>query len=187
VERFNPAVQRVKQLVGDDVISIQIERVGPYPPRIQDVGVIKDLGSHDIDLIRFITGSEYEQVYAVTSKTLGKHEDSALITARMTNGVLASINTNWVTPYKSRKIHVACKSKYIEANLVTQEVKEYSQFSTYDKSYSVREWPLIYREPVKEELNQFLRAVREGTPVPISGDDGLVVLKTIEKVLACAC
>jgi predicted dehydrogenase len=66
-------------------------------------------------------------------------------------------------------------------------VKEYSQFSTYDKSYSVREWPLIYREPVKEELNQFLRAVREGTPVPISGDDGLVVLKTIEKVLACAC
>lgn len=187
VERFNPAVQRVKQLVGDDVISIQIERVGPYPPRIQDVGVIKDLGSHDIDLIRFITGSEYEQVYAVTSKTLGKHEDSALITARMENGVLASINTNWVTPYKSRKIHVACKSKYIEANLVTQEVKEYSQFSTYDKSYSVREWPLIYREPVKEELNQFLRAVREGTPVPISGDDGLVVLKTIEKVLACAC
>ncbi|MES9997549.1 Gfo/Idh/MocA family oxidoreductase [Desulfovibrio aminophilus] len=187
VERFNPAVQRVKQLVGDDVISIQIERVGPYPPRIQDVGVIKDLGSHDIDLIRFITGSEYEQVYAVTSKTLGKHEDSALITARMSNGVLASINTNWVTPYKSRKIHVACKSKYIEANLVTQEVKEYSQFSTYDKSYSVREWPLIYREPVKEELSQFLRAVREGTPVPISGDDGLVVLKTIEKVLACAC
>ncbi|MCM0756760.1 Gfo/Idh/MocA family oxidoreductase [Desulfovibrio aminophilus] len=187
VERFNPAVQRVKQLVGDDVISIQIERVGPYPPRIQDVGVIKDLGSHDIDLIRFITGSEYEQVYAVTSKTLGKHEDSALITARMENGVLASINTNWVTPYKSRKIHVACKSKYIEANLVTQEVKEFSQFSTYDKSYSVREWPLIYREPVKEELNQFLRAVREGTPVPISGDDGLVVLKTIEKVLACAC
>ena len=187
VERFNPAVQRVKQLAGDDVISIQIERVGPYPPRIQDVGVIKDLGSHDIDLIRHITGSEFSQVYAVTSRTIGKHEDSALITAQMDNGVLASINTNWVTPYKSRRIHVACKSKYIEANLITQEVKEYSQFSTYDKSYSVREWPLIYREPVKEELNQFLRAVREGTPVPITGEDGLAVLRTIEKVLACGC
>lgn len=184
IERFNPAVQRVKQLVGDDVISIQIERVGPYPPRIQDVGVIKDLGSHDIDLIRHITGSEYRKVFAVTSRNIGVHEDSALITAQMENGVLASINTNWVTPYKSRKIHVACKSKYIEANLITQEVKEYSQFSTYDKSYSIREWPLIYREPVKEELTQFLRALRDKTPVPINGEDGLAVLKTFETILS---
>ena len=186
VERFNPAVQRVKELVGDDVISIQIERVGPYPPRIQDVGVIKDLGSHDLDLIRFFTGSEYQNVYAVTSTTLGKHEDSALITAEMENGVLANISTNWVTPYKSRKINVACESKYIEANLVTQEVKEYSQFSTYDKSYSVREWPLVYREPVKEELKAFLAAVRGEGELPISGADGLAVLRTIERIFACS-
>ena len=186
VERFNPAVQRVKELVGDDVISIQIERVGPYPPRIQDVGVIKDLGSHDLDLIRFLTGSEYQNVYAVTSTTLGAHEDSALITAEMENGVLANISTNWVTPYKSRKINVACESKYIEANLVTQEVKEYSQFSTYDKSYSVREWPLVYREPVKEELKAFLAAVRGEGELPISGADGLAVLRAIERIFACS-
>lgn len=184
IERFNPAVGRVKELAGDDVISIQIERVGPYPPRIQDVGVIKDLGSHDIDLIRYITGSEYRHVYAVTSRTIGQHEDTALITAEMDNGVLANIITNWVTPYKSRKIRVAARSKYIEANLITQEVKEYSKFSTYDKSYSVREWPLVYREPVREELTQFLKAVREKTPVPISGEDGLVVLRTIERIMA---
>jgi len=186
VERFNPAVERVKSLVGDDVISIQIERVGPYPPRIQDVGVIKDLGSHDIDLIRYLTGSEYKSVYAVSSTTLGKHEDSALITAEMENGVLASISTNWVTPYKGRKILVACESKYIEANLITQEVKEYSAFSTYDKSYSVREWPLMFREPVKEELTQFLAALRNGTPVPIAGEDGLEVLKIFDRIFDCA-
>jgi len=185
VERFNPAVSRVKELVGDDVISIQIERVGPYPPRIQDVGVIKDLGSHDIDLIRYLTGSEFKSVYAVSSTTLGKHEDSALITAEMENGVLANITTNWVTPYKGRKINVACESKYIQANLITQEVKEYSAFSTYDKSYSVREWPLMFREPVKEELKQFLTALRNGTPVPITGEDGLEVLKVFERIFAC--
>ena len=185
IERFNPAVQRVKELVGDDVISIQIERVGPYPPRIQDVGVIRDLGSHDIDLIRFLTGSEYRHVYAVCTTSQGKHEDNALITAQMENGVLANVNTNWVTPYKSRKIRVACKSKFITADLVTQDVKEYSQFSTYDKSYSVREWPMVYREPVKEELTQFLRSVREKTPVPITGEDGLEVLKVIERIFAC--
>jgi predicted dehydrogenase len=182
VERFNPAVARVKELVGDDIISIQIERVGPYPPRIQDVGVVKDLGSHDIDLIRYITGSEYKSVYAVTSTTLGQHEDSALITAEMENGVLANISTNWVTPYKGRKIMVACESKYIKANLITQEVKEYSAFSTYDKSYSVREWPLMFREPVKEELTQFLDALRNNTPVPITGEDGLAVLKVFDRI-----
>jgi predicted dehydrogenase len=185
IERFNPAVQRVKELLGDDVISIQIERVGPYPPRIQDVGVIRDLGSHDIDLIRFLTGSEYRHVYAVCTTSQGKHEDNALITAQMESGVLANINTNWVTPYKSRKIRVAAKSKFIVADLVTQEVREYSQFSTYDKSYSVREWPMVYREPVKEELTQLLRAVREKTPAPITGEDGLAVLEVIERIFAC--
>lgn len=185
IERFNPAVQRVKELVGDDVISIQIERVGPYPPRIQDVGVIRDLGSHDIDLIRFLTGSEYRQVYAVCTTSQGRHEDNALITAQMENGVLANINTNWVTPYKSRKIRVAAKSKFIVADLVTQEVREYSQFSTYDKSYSVREWPMVYREPVKEELRLFLKCLREKQPVPITGEDGLEVLKVIERIFAC--
>jgi len=189
VERFNPAVERVKELMGDgkDVISIQIERVGPYPPRIQDVGVIKDLGSHDIDLIRFLTGSEFKSVYAVSSSSIGKHEDSALITAEMENGVLANISTNWVTPYKGRKINVACESKYIQANLITQEVKEYSAFSTYDKSYSVREWPLMFREPVKEELTQFLDALRNGTTPPITGEDGLEVLKTFDRIFDCAC
>jgi predicted dehydrogenase len=185
VERFNPAVQRVKSLMTEEAgpISIQIERVGPYPPRIQDVGVVKDLASHDIDLLRFLSGSDFKDVYAVTTSTRGKHEDNALITAEMENGVLCNINTNWVTPYKSRKIRVAAKTKFIEANLITQEVREYSEFSTYDQSYSVREWPLIFREPVKEELTLFLKALREGTEVPITGRDGLEVLKTFEIVL----
>lgn len=183
IERFNPAVARIKELLEDDApISIQIVRVGPYPPRIKDVGVIKDLGSHDIDLIRYITGSRYKKLYAVVSGTLGKHEDTALITAQMENGVLGQITTNWVTPYKSRQIHVATKTRYIEANLITQQVKEYSNFVRYDQSYSVREWPIVYREPVRQELKQFLTSVREGASVPISGEDGLYVLETIERL-----
>ena len=187
IERFNPAVARVKELLAESTpISIQIERVGPYPPRIQDVGVIKDLGSHDIDLMRHLSGAEFRRVFAVTSTTLGEHEDTALITAEMDNGVLGHINTNWVTPYKSRRIHVATTDGYIEANLITQQVKQYSKFTTYDASYSVKEWPLVYREPVKEELSSFLGAVKTGSPVPISGEDGLVVLRTIESILSTA-
>lgn len=186
IERFNPAVQRVRELAAEDkVISITIERVGPYPPRIQDVGVVRDLGSHDIDLIRHISGSEYKRVFAVTATTIGKHEDTALITAEMENGVLGQINTNWVTPYKSRSIRVATTSRYIEANLITQQVKAYSRFQDYNDHYSIKEWPVLYREPVRSELTAFLGALHDGTGVPITGQDGLMVLETIERLGVC--
>ncbi|MDR3640603.1 MAG: Gfo/Idh/MocA family oxidoreductase [Humidesulfovibrio sp.] len=186
IERFNPAVQRVKELVGDDLISLSIERVGPFPVRIQDVGVIRDLGSHDIDLLRFLTGSNFQSVSGVFSASMGKHEDSAVITAKMENGVLGHITTNWVTPFRSRKIRAACKSRFIEANLMTQEVREYSPFSNEEKTYNVREWPAVQREQMREELTQFLAAVRDKTPVPISGEDGLEVLTVIERIFAGA-
>lgn len=188
IERFNPAVQRVKELVQDDeVISINIERVGPYPPRIQDVGVIRDLGSHDIDLIRHISGSDYEKVFAVTATTIGKHEDTALITAEMKNGVLGQITTNWVTPYKSRFIHVATTTRYIEADLITQQVKAYSKFEDYKDHYTIKEWPVMYREPVRSELTAFLGALEKGEAMPITGEDGLIVLETIERLGVCGC
>lgn len=184
IERFNPAVQRVKELAGDDLVSLQIERVGPFPVRIQDVGVIRDLGSHDIDLLRYISGSNFRTVSGVFSASLGKHEDCALITGQMENGVLAHISTNWITPYRSRKIRAACKSRFIEADLMTLQVRELSPFSSEEKSYSVREWPTMFREQMREELAQFLRAVREKSPSPISGEDGLEVLKVIERILS---
>ena len=125
-------------------------------------------------------GSDFEQASALTSTNIGDHEDTAIISARMKNGVLGQINCNWITPYKSRHIRVATKTRYVTADLITQQVKEYSQFKTYDASYSVREWPVVYREPVKEELNAFLNAIKTGNPTAITGEDGLKVLETIE-------
>ncbi|EPR44406.1 oxidoreductase domain protein [Desulfovibrio sp. X2] len=187
IERFNPAVERLHDLLSEEnhVISIMFERVGPYPPRIQDVGVVRDLASHDIDLACHLTGSRYKSVSAFTSSNVGKHEDTVVLSGEMENGVLVQINCNWVTPYKSRKIHVATKTRYIEANLITQQVKEYSKFESYQQSYNVREWPVIFREPVREELTRFLAAVETGGPVPISGESGLYVLETIERITTC--
>ena len=146
------------------------------------MGVIRDLASHDIDLIRYISGSNYKNIYAVTSCNIGQHEDTVIISAEMENGVLGQINCNWITPYKSRQIHVATKTRYIEGNLITQQVKEYSKFETYQSSYNVREWPVMFKEPVREELTAFLGALESGKPMPISGEDGLNVLQTIERV-----
>jgi predicted dehydrogenase len=184
IERFNPAVQRVAQLLdGDDqIISIMIERVGPYPPRIQDVGVVRDLASHDIDLCCHLSGSRYRDICAFTSRNIGEHEDTVVISGEMDNGVLVQMNCNWITPYKSRHIRVATNTRYIEANLITQQVKEYSKFESYQASYNVREWPIVFKEPVREELIQFLEAVQTGGRLPITGEDGLYVLETIERI-----
>ena len=184
IERFNPAIQRMKELVAEGLVSVEIERVGPFPARIQDVGVIRDLGSHDIDLLRYLTGSEFESVNAVFSTTLAKHEDSAFIGARMKNGVLGHIKTNWLTPARSRKIRAACKDRYIEADLIAQQVREYGPFDPAAKTYTVKEHPVQQREQMREELTQFLKCAREKSPTPITGEDGLEVLKIIELIFA---
>lgn len=184
VERFNPVTWRIKEALGqDEVISIQLVRVGPFQPRIQDVGVITDLASHDIDLIRFITNSEFDEVHAVSSQSLVGHEDTALIVARMRNGVLAQITTNWLTPYKSRQITVASKTRYVEGDLISQQIREYSQYSADDQTYQVREWPLIHREPVKEEIIGFLKALENEEEMPVTVADGLEVLRIIEHII----
>ena len=182
VERFNPAVKAVKKAVaGDDIISIQITRVGPFPPRMGEVGVVIDLAVHDIDIIRHLTGSEITEVQPQLARTRGEREDTALLQFKTDTGVIAQINTNWVTPYKARMLQVATQQKFVVADLITRQVQE---FFAYDKdgSYSTRTlhtWP---NEPLKVELTAFLDAVRNGTRPPVTGEDGLA---NLEVALRC--
>ncbi len=116
VERFNPAVQSIKRAIQDqDILSIAITRVGPFPPRMSNVGVVIDLAVHDIDLIRWFTDSEIVEIQPQTSSAVAEREDIALLQFRTASGVLAHINTNWLTPFKARTIHVATRDKYLIA------------------------------------------------------------------------
>src|SRR5580692_7999716 len=79
VERFNPAVQSLKRAIKDEsILSIAITRVGPFPPRMSNVGVVIDLAVHDIDLIRWFTDSEIVEIQPQTSSTVAEREDIAL-------------------------------------------------------------------------------------------------------------
>ena len=116
VERFNPAVELIKRAIKDqDILSIAITRVGPFPPRMSNVGVVIDLGVHDIDLIRWFTESEIVEIQPQTSSAVAEREDIALLQFRTESGVLAHINTNWLTPFKARNIHIATRDKYLIA------------------------------------------------------------------------
>jgi UDP-N-acetylglucosamine 3-dehydrogenase len=182
VERFNPAVETVKRAVeGDEIISIQITRVGPFPPRMGEVGVVIDLAVHDIDIIRHLTGAEMTSVQSLLGHTHASREDSALLQFRMDNGVIAHITTNWVTPYKTRTLQVATKSRFVVADLITRQVTEYFGQQP-DGSYSTRmlnSWPA---EPLKKEHEAFVHAIRTGESAAVTGEDGL---RNLEVALRC--
>src|SRR5206468_2938041 len=124
-KRFNPAVVAIKQAItGEDILSIAITRVGPFPPRMSNVGVVIDLAVHDIDLIRWFTESEIVEVQPQLSSAVAEREDIALLQFRTASGVLAHINTNWLTPFKARNVTVATRGKYVMGDLLTRQVTE---------------------------------------------------------------
>ncbi|MFZ0621922.1 MAG: Gfo/Idh/MocA family oxidoreductase, partial [Pseudolabrys sp.] len=122
VERFNPAVEAIKDAIhGEDILSIAITRVGPFPPRMSNVGVVIDLAVHDIDLIRWFTDSDIIEVQPQLSSAVAEREDIALLQFRTASGVLAHINTNWLTPFKARNVTVATRGKYVTGDLLTRQ------------------------------------------------------------------
>ncbi|OGY27624.1 MAG: hypothetical protein A2802_01315 [Candidatus Woykebacteria bacterium RIFCSPHIGHO2_01_FULL_43_29] len=172
VERFNPGVSAIRKCVQDKkIISINITRVGPFPPRVSDVGIIIDLGVHDIDLISYITGSSFERVFAVKSKEKTKRENAAVLSFKMVDGTIASVVTNWFTPFKVRKIEVALKDSLIVGDLITQEV---SEFYGYENSeYTTRSIHVDKQEPLKLELGCFLESVKQQKNLGVSAKEAI--------------
>jgi UDP-N-acetylglucosamine 3-dehydrogenase len=176
VERFNPAVEAIKAAIRhEDILSIAITRVGPFPPRMSNVGVVIDLAVHDIDLIRWFTDSEIVEVQPQLSSAVAEREDIALLQFRTASGVLAHINTNWLTPFKARSVTVATRDKYIMGDLLTRQVTECFGFQS-DGSYSMRHLSVGYAEPLRAELQAFVAAVRDGTEPAITGEEGVAGL-----------
>jgi predicted dehydrogenase len=177
VERFNPAVETIKQAIRDEeILSIAITRVGPFPPRMSNVGVIIDLAVHDIDLIRWFTESEIVEIQAQMSSAVAEREDIALLQFRTASGVLAHINTNWLTPFKARNIHIATRDKYLIGDLLTLQVTECFGFQR-DGSYSMRHLSVGYAEPLRAELQAFLNAIRTGQDPAVTGEQAVASLE----------
>jgi len=177
VERFNPAVDAIKTAIRDeDILSIAITRVGPFPPRMSNVGVVIDLAVHDIDLIRWFTDSDIVEIQPQLSNAIAEREDIALLQFRTASGVLAHINTNWLTPFKARSVTVATRKKYIMGDLLTRQVTECFGFQP-DGSYSMRHLSVGHAEPLRSELQAFASAIRLGEPPAVTGEEGVASLE----------
>src|ERR1700694_291827 len=183
VERFNPTVATIKQaLDGEDILSIAITRVGPFPPRMSNVGVVIDLAVHDIDLIQWFTGSDIIEVQPQLKSAIAEREDIALLQFRTRSGVLAHINTNWLTPFKARNVTVATRQKYIIGDLLTRQVTECFGFQP-DGSYSMRHLSVGHAEPLRAELVAFVDAIRDGKPPVVGGEEGVASLEVAIRCL----
>jgi predicted dehydrogenase len=183
VERFNPAVETIKDAIrGEDILSISITRVGPFPPRMSNIGVVIDLAVHDIDLIRWFTDSEIEDVQPLTASAVAEREDIAMLQFRTASGVLAQINTNWLTPFKARTVVVSTRDKYISGDLLTRQVTESFGFQP-DGSYSMRHLSVGYTEPLRSELIAFFTAIRGGGAPVVSGEEGVASLEIAMRCL----
>jgi len=183
VERFNPAVAAIKEAIhGEDILSIAITRVGPFPPRMSNVGVVIDLAVHDIDLIRWFTDSDIIEVQPQLSSAVAEREDIALLQFRTASGVLAHINTNWLTPFKARTVHVATRKKYVMGDLLTRQVTECFGFQP-DGSYSMRHLSVGYAEPLRSEMLAFVSAIRGAAPA-VTGEEAVASLEIAIRCLS---
>lgn len=196
IVRFNPAIQALKQKLNEGLLGrifqISARRIGPFPPRVRDVGVVVDLATHDLDLMRYLTGLEPLRVYAETEQHIHTdHEDSLLGLLRFPDQVSGSLEINWLTPTKIREIMVLGARGLLRVDDLTQEMFFYEDPATASLATGnanqpfgpsvgearVTRFPVQRYEPLKAELQAFLQAVQNGGPAPVSGQDGLAALR----------
>jgi len=142
IERYNPALQKLREKLdaGDlgEVYQIITRRQGPFPARIADVGVVKDLATHDIDLTAWVARSAFATVSARTTHKSGRpHEDMVAAIGELKNGIITNHLVNWLTPFKERLTMVTGERGTLVADTLTADLTFYANASVLTEWDSV--------------------------------------------------
>ncbi|MBS7608790.1 Gfo/Idh/MocA family oxidoreductase [Candidatus Bathyarchaeota archaeon] len=179
--RFIPGVQHIKKAIEEkrigELVCATAKRVSEWPERIGDIGVVKDLAIHDIDIARYLFGGDPIAVYAKTGNM--KHrlfEDYAHIMLTFEGGKNAFIEANWLTPYKTRVLIVTGSEAIMKLDYITQEL-------TIENAKETVQPRIPWQEPLKLELQHFANCILGREKPLITGFDGLRALKIAEAAL----
>lgn len=200
IVRFNPAMRalRAKLQAGElgRIFQIVCRRVGPFPARIRDVGVVVDLAPHDIDVMRYLTGQEPESVYAQIAREVHtEHEDLVFGLLHFPGGMTGALEINWLTPTKVRETLVLGERGMFRVDDLTQDLYFFANADTNGELWpalgtikgvsegEMVRYPLKRYEPLRAELESFVQAIEADQPAPVSGEDGLEALRLAQALI----
>lgn len=206
IERFNPAVIELKSRLdrGDlgRLYQICTRRLGPFPPRIRDVGVVMDLATHDLDIMRYLTGSEVVRVFAEAKQELhASQEDLFAGILRFENDTLGLLEINWLTPTKIRELFVTGEKGMFRVDYLTQNLYFYENAAINGNgSHStapgglggvsegkIIQYPIQKKEPLRAELEAFIANVQGKSSLYANGHDARMALLLAKTLVASTC
>jgi predicted dehydrogenase len=186
IERFNPAVRELKRRLDagevGGVHELRACRIGPFAPRSRDVGVVHDLATHDIDIFRYVLSREVEQVQAKTERGIRtEFEDSLDGLLSFAGGATGTLKVNWLSDAKVRELMVVGDHGVIAVDYITQKLR-------FGKSAgaTMSSMPVEREEPLRAELQAFLRVARREEPPPVTADDGIAAMRVVEALVEAA-
>ncbi|MFE5672437.1 Gfo/Idh/MocA family protein [Agromyces sp. NPDC056523] len=202
IERYNPALQDLRRRLEEgelgDLYQIATRRQGPFPARIADVGVVKDLGTHDIDLTAWLAQSRYTSIAARTTTRSGRpHEDMVSATGQLESGAITNHLVNWLSPMKERITvvtgergafvadTVSADLTFFENGTQTTEWESVAAFRGVSEG-SMTRYALAKREPLRSEHEAFRDAILGASANTVTMREGLATLRVAEAVVDSA-
>jgi UDP-N-acetylglucosamine 3-dehydrogenase len=200
VERYNPAVLRLGELLRQGwlttIYAIVSRRAGPFPARIRDVGVTVDLGTHDADMLSWIAGERPTRVYAeLAQRKHATHEDLLFGLLHFPSGASGMLDVNWLTPAKRRQLTVVGEEGMFELDYLTQrltltksDLAHGELIAGYAPTFTgnVLEIDVAVHEPLKAQLDAFVRSIRTGERPYVDGEDGAWAVRIATGLLEAA-
>lgn len=202
IERYNSALQELRKRLtaGElgDLYQVQTRRQGPFPARIADVGVVKDLASHDIDLTAWVTQRDYEWVAARTVAKAGRaYEDMVSASCQLTGGLMSNHVVNWLTPTKERITIVTGEKGMFVADTLTADLTFYenglirhtwddiAQFRGVTEG-NITRYAFAKAEPLRTEHENFRDAVLGQDADIVTLEQGARVVEVCEAMITSA-
>ena len=200
VERYNPAVLKLGELLRagwlTNVYAIVSRRAGPFPARIRDVGVTVDLATHDADMLSWIARERPVRAYAeLAQRKHATHEDLLFGLLHFPSGATGMLDVNWLTPAKRRQLTVIGEEGMFELDYLTQrltftksDLAHPQLIAGYAPTFSgdVLDIEVETHEPLKAQLDAFVRAVRTGERPYVDGEDGAWAVRIATALLEAA-
>lgn len=199
IERFNPAVQKLRCLVAEgrlgSVYRVHGTRVGPLPLRNLNAGVALDLATHDLDAMEFVLQQNLVQVFAQGGRFRhDEHEDLLTCLLRFEGGQYGLLDVNWLTPEKARELVLLGEDGMLRASYITQDVwfmespqsrgawQELALIRGDGEGSAIR-FAVRKMEPIRAELEAFVDCVLHDTHEPVDAYDGARALAAALAVL----